>query len=78
LEGTGAACLRLRETDGIDNRIDNDSATPPEVDSAECEQRACFAISPRFSALAVHAHLALRREECEVSTTKRQRIDNTL
>jgi hypothetical protein len=77
-EGHGTAGLRLRETGRIDNRIDNESATPPVVDSAAREQRACVAISPPFSALAVHVGRTLHGEEREVSTTKRQRIDNCL
>jgi len=74
----GTAGLSPRETDGIDNRIDNESATPLVVDSAARGHRACVAISPRFSALGVHVDHALHGEEREVSTTKRQRIDNCL
>ena len=77
-EGTGAAQLRLPETDGIDNRIDNETATPPWADSVTREHGAYVAISPRFPALTVHVGRTLRREEREVSTTKRQRIDNCL
>ena len=77
-EGHGTAARHLREISGIDNLIDNQIATPPAVDSAAREHRACVPIAPRFSALALDADLTLHGEEREVSTTKRQRIDNCL
>jgi hypothetical protein len=77
-QGNGTAARHLRETGGIDNRIDNESATPLAVDSAAREHRPRVPITPRFRALAFDADLALRRGEREVSTTKRQGIDNCL
>ena len=74
----GGDCVYRIAPGRIDNRIDNESATSPVVDSAVREQRACVAISPPFSALAVHVGRTLLGEEREVSTTKRQRIDNCL
>ena len=77
-DGNGTAGRLLREADGIDNRIDNESATSPVVDSVALEHRLCVAISPRFSPLVVYVSLTLRGKEREVSTRKRQRIDNCL
>ena len=77
-EGNGRVGRHLRETGVIDNRIDNESATPLVADFTAADHRLRVPITPRFRALAFDADLTLLGEDREVSTTKRQRIDNCL